>query len=94
MGLNSIDDTTDLVGRSADQIQALLGTPDIARREEPAAFWQYGGKTCVLNLFLYDRQDGGQAVDHVELRSRDPSRLEPAETCLKDILIGRITATG
>lgn len=94
VGLDPIEDAADLVGHSAAQVEALLGAPDLARREEPAEMWQYAGERCVLNLFLYPREGGRRTVDHAELRSRDPATTAASRPCLKEIIVSRIISAG
>ena len=94
LGIDAIHDAMGFVGRSAAEIDALMGTPDFARREDPAELWQYASTRCVLNLFLYSRGDGQQMIEHAELRSRDPSQPVAPESCLKEIILGRIVESG
>jgi hypothetical protein len=56
----------DLVGMQAGEVEALLGPPSLLRRERDAQVWQYATDRCVLFLFLYPRNGGGHAVDHIE----------------------------
>lgn len=74
-------------GLAGQDVVAALGDPNYRRRETPAEVWQYFGRGCVLDLFLYD-ESGAQRVSYVELRSRTPG--QPAEPhCLADLLDGR-----
>ena len=71
-----IFDTDSLVGLGRDQVLALLGTPDLLRRDPPAELWLYEGQSCTAHLFLYpsaagstyevrhfETQEGAQASD-------------------------------
>ena len=60
-----------LIGLTVAEAAELLGRPGLVRREPPAEVWQYAGSECVLHLFLYDREVGGPAVTHFEMRELD-----------------------
>ena len=47
-----------LTGMEPAQVIALLGEPDLRRREPPAELWQYRNAECVLDVFLYADGDG------------------------------------
>jgi len=56
-----------LMGLDSDEINDLMGTPDLERAEPPALIWQYRHQLCTVDIFMYD--DGaGPMVDHVEVR--------------------------
>lgn len=58
-----------LKGLSPLQVRAVLGKPMFTRHDAPAEIWQYRGRVCTIDLFLYD--DGGnQTVAHVAVRSQ------------------------
>ncbi|MBI5164812.1 MAG: hypothetical protein HY985_13030 [Magnetospirillum sp.] len=57
-----------LKGMAAAEVKVLLGTPSFRRRDVPAEIWQYRGRACTLDVFLYDRTDG-QTVTHFAVRS-------------------------
>lgn len=64
-------DPDHLKGLSPTQVRAVLGKPMFTRRDAPAEIWQYRGRVCTLDLFLYE--DGGrQTVAHVAVRSQQP----------------------
>jgi len=52
-----------LVGLTGAELEALLGTPELRRREIPAELWRYGGEECLLHVFLYRDNTGGARVD-------------------------------
>lgn len=83
-------DPAGLRGLSAPEVVAKLGDPGYRRRDAPAEVWQYFGPGCVLDVFLYDG-DAGPRVNHVELRSRNPTPAGQA-ACLSQILQGRKAA--
>jgi hypothetical protein len=56
-------------GLGSGDVLALLGDPNFRRLEAPAEEWQYYGKKCVLDLFLYD-DAGARHVVYAEVRSR------------------------
>ena len=70
--LTDITEPSRLKGLSVQQVQALLGAPAFKRRDAPAEIWQYRGRRCTLDLFIY--QDGGsrQRVEHYTVRSPAP----------------------
>ena len=76
-------DPSRLKGMNADAIRALMGDPDFLRRERPAEVWQYYGRGCVLDLFLYGENGVGR-VAHVDLRARGETR-EPDPRCLSSL---------
>lgn len=73
-GLSSLSpgaEPSRLKGLSPTQVRAVLGKPMFTRRDAPAEIWQYRGRACTLDLFLYD--DGAdQKVAHVAVRSQQP----------------------
>lgn len=64
-------DPTRLKGLSPLQVRAVLGKPMFTRRDAPAEIWQYRGRACTIDLFLYD-EGGSQTVTHVAVRSPQP----------------------
>lgn len=73
-----------LIGAARADVQALLGTPGLVRREPPAEIWQYQGDTCVFDLFLYD-EAGAHRVTYFEARDVSAQRVD-ARLCLNDVL--------
>ena len=60
-----------LKGLNTVQIKSVLGRPGFTRRDAPAEIWQYRGRVCTLDLFLYD--DGShQVVAHYAMRGTQP----------------------
>jgi hypothetical protein len=63
-----------LTGLKGEEVVALLGPPDLRRAEPPAELWQYRGRLCVLELYLYRDPDTYRVV-HAE--SHDRLAAEP-----------------
>lgn len=84
------DDPAQLMGLDRNGVNALLGTPDLIRREAPAEIWQYVGGDCVFDVVLYER---GQhfAVSYLEARDVTAAVLPP-RPCLNQLLRARQTA--
>lgn len=64
-------DPSRLKGLSPLQVRAVLGKPMFTRRDAPAEIWQYRGRACTIDLFLYE-DAGKQTVTHVAVRSQQP----------------------
>lgn len=79
-------DPSRLKGLSPMQVRAVLGKPMFTRRDAPAEIWQYRGRVCTIDLFLYD-QGGSQTVTHVAVRSQQPVN---ESQCMGE-LVGRVT---
>ncbi len=92
-----------LLGAPAERVLAALGKPELQRRERPAEIWQYRGRGCVLDVFLYaagqqagtDPKIAGQAagdgptVFHLEARDARARSIEPA-SCLPAVTSARL----
>ena len=81
-----IDTPKALIGRESEEVTKLLGKPAFARRDGGAEIWQYRGKACILDVFLYKGQLG-RLVEHAELRRRDEGEISDRD-CLADVLAG------
>lgn len=64
-------DPNRLKGLTPIQVRSVLGKPVFTRRDAPAEIWQYRGRACTLDLFLYD-EGGSQTVAHYAVRSPQP----------------------
>lgn len=64
-------DPSALKGLSPVQVRSVLGKPVFTRRDAPAEIWQYRGRACTLDLFLYD-ENGAQSVAYYAVRSPQP----------------------
>lgn len=86
------DDPAQLLGQSNDQVQALLGTPRLVRRDGPAEIWQYRASDCILDVFLYS---GGSSatVRHVDLRGPGTAMPE-RRACFARMLIDQRAVAG
>jgi len=78
-----------VLGHSAEQAIALLGSPTLDRQEGPARVLQFARAACVLDLFLYpDRRTGRVAVTETDARSRSGAPYDPA-ACIEAQLAAR-----
>lgn len=68
---------SELLHLSAAEVRRKLGPPDFRRQDPPAELWQYRGESCILDLFLYDR-DSVLQVTHVETRPGNGIDLTPS----------------
>ncbi len=84
-----IDDNPQrLMGIGPGALGAILGTPELVRREAPAEIWQYRNSNCVLDVFLYDTA-GRREVTYIEARDGAAQRIE-ARACLNELLRARL----
>ena len=84
------DNPNQLMGLDRGGLTALLGAPDLVRREKPAEIWQYVTADCVFDVVLYD--NGAQyRVTYLEARDAAADRLSP-RPCLYQILRARQAA--
>lgn len=60
-----------LKGLTPTQVKSVLGRPGFTRRDAPAEIWQYRGRVCTLDLFLYE-DEGRQVVAHYAMRGTQP----------------------
>ncbi|MBI2256129.1 MAG: hypothetical protein HYU58_16015 [Proteobacteria bacterium] len=73
-----------LMGLGAEELQAALGKPARIRDEEDGRIFQYIGRDCVLDLFLYPEAAGAFRVSYAEARSVKAEK-KPVDTCLKSL---------
>ncbi|MBM3491533.1 MAG: hypothetical protein FJX68_14015 [Alphaproteobacteria bacterium] len=81
-----------ILGQSDGEVLRLLGKPALRRVEPPGEMWQYVAGGCVVHLFLYRAERGGEArVQHVEaaLRGRAPADVA---VCLDELRARRPAA--
>lgn len=74
-----------LIGLPRERVQEVFGKPRWVRREAPAEVWQYAGKNCVLDLYLYQVEGGGMSVSFVEARDGAAIATEP-ESCFSTLV--------
>ena len=82
LGSLSIDEPARLKGLTSTQVRQVLGQPGFQRQDAPAEIWQYRGRACILDVYLYD-QGQGQTVEHWAVRS--PARLNDAD-CFQQLV--------
>jgi hypothetical protein len=71
-----------IVNQPGRAVRALLGIPDLERREPPAEVWQYKADGCVLDITFYPHKDGEPAhAAYLESRTLEGAKLEPV-ACL------------
>lgn len=62
-----------LVGLHPEAVDALLGTPELARTERQAQYRRYEVEGCAVDLYLYeDSTNGAAKVAWFEVRPIDP----------------------
>ncbi|MFZ5791485.1 MAG: hypothetical protein ACOY3L_12380 [Pseudomonadota bacterium] len=85
-------DDKDVVGLSPDELQSLLGQPQMVRDETGAEVWQYRARACVLDLYLYPQEaQGGAAglrVAYLEARDRSAANFAAAR-CVTALMAER-----
>ncbi|MEO5335445.1 MAG: hypothetical protein H7841_00930 [Magnetospirillum sp. WYHS-4] len=75
-------------GMTQGEVTEAIGTPDFTRKDRAARLWQYNGKRCALDLFLYPQKDGILRVTHVDVRVRSPEIVD-WPTCVAEISTAR-----
>jgi len=78
-------DPNRLKGLNPLQVRSVLGKPVFTRRDAPAEIWQYRGRACTLDLFLYD-EAGGQKVAHYAVRSPQQQAQVNESQCLGELV--------
>lgn len=80
----AVSEPESLVGLGAAQIVERLGYPPLIRREPPAQVWQYQGRGCILDVFLYQESDGTARVAFAQYRT--PGVMQPSwDACVKSV---------
>lgn len=67
LNLSQMPRPSELVSKRAFDIQTALGQPSFVRKDQGVQVWQYRRDDCILDLFLYQNDNGFQ-VHHSELR--------------------------
>jgi hypothetical protein len=78
-------DPEELIGLDHRALRRVLGKPAQTRDELTAQVWQYVTGDCVIDLYLYDDDNGALKVTYVEARSRS-AEPTPTSRCLKSLL--------
>lgn len=78
-------DPKELLGLDHTALRRTLGKPAQLRHELSAQVWQYVTGDCVVDLYLYDDDQGALKVTYVEARSRT-AEPTPTTRCLKSLL--------
>lgn len=81
-------DGKDMVGLSPDELQRLLGQPQMVRDETGAEVWQYHAQACVLDLYLYPQEAKGLRVAYLEARDRSAASFATAR-CVTALMTER-----
>ncbi|MDA0339937.1 MAG: hypothetical protein O2910_08935 [Proteobacteria bacterium] len=77
--------TDELIGLTPVELRQLLGEPTLMRQDPPAQIWQYAADICVMHVFLYLPDDGGQRRGtYVSTRMRDGSDDNPGQ-CMASV---------
>jgi hypothetical protein len=84
------DDPARILGLGPDKLTEILGRPELTRREPPAEIWQYRGKSCVFDVFLYE-EAGLVRVTYLEARDESAQRVAERD-CLNQLLRARLAA--
>lgn len=82
------DNPARLIGLDPARLGALLGDPQLIRREPPAEIWQYRGPTCIFDVFLYEGS-GGPRVTYLEARDGTAQKTA-TRACLNELLRARL----
>lgn len=78
-----------LIGLSPERIEALFGSPSLARAEPPATIWQYRQPGCTVDIFLFE-VGGVTRVDHVDVRGVRTGAVDE-RTCFRENLQRKIS---
>jgi hypothetical protein len=73
-----------LVGLSPNEVNEVLGTPSLRRKENKAELWQFAQGPCILDLHLYPESDGLKVGKYLVRGSRG-AKVE-AKTCLNNMI--------
>jgi hypothetical protein len=67
-----------LIGKTADEVRALLGTPRLDIVEGASRTLQYAGAVCVLDVFFYPDRRGKLAAANLDARTRSGAAHDAA----------------
>lgn len=75
-----------VIGSPAGVLTGRFGPPRIDLAEGDARKLQFGGATCVLDIYLYPLRPGADAVAaHVEARMRQGGDEVDRGTCIREV---------
>lgn len=75
-----------LMGVTPAQVQDILGTPTLVRRENTVQVMQFEAEDCVLDVTLYEEAPGAPfRTQYVEARRRDGTEIAPQD-CLATLI--------
>jgi len=77
------DDPQQFIDLDIFELSKLLGAPLLVRRDGTAEVWQYQGDSCILDVFLYEKNSKLQ-VKFVDLRGNADDSSNRA--CMAEIL--------
>ena len=79
------DDPAQLMGLAGRALTELLCDPGFRREDADAQVWQYRGRDCVLDVYLYrDGEATPHRVTYYEFRGDGGGR-----PCLRDLLLAQ-----
>lgn|GEM_PF-748234 len=81
-------DPQQLMGMAPSGVAAMLGEPELRRREGPAEVWQYRSSRCAFNIYMDEDDTLGQRVVYYGARSRTAGTSVRPPQCLGEIVAG------
>lgn len=85
--IRTVFDPDRLLGMGRDQVVALLGTPNLLRRDPPAELWLYEGQACTAHLFLYQLSpDSDYQVRYFETQVDQQPAAASAGACFASLV--------
>ena len=67
-----------MIGQDAAGLVRLFGQPDADVREGPARKLQFAGPICVLDAYLYPKDNEAPRVTYLDAREPDGSTIDRA----------------
>ena len=75
-----------LIGASWGALINMLGEPDLVRHDQDVEVWQYPGQSCVLLLYLYKPETGGDPkTAFIDARDKQAGAA-PVQACLAEVV--------
>jgi hypothetical protein len=78
------EDPERLIGLAPREVNEVLGTPNLRRKENKAELWQFAQGSCILDLHLYPESDGLRVGKYFVRGSRGV-KVE-TKTCLNNMI--------